>query len=97
MEFLNLVFGHSEESETYWDVLLATLALRFPQSTETLPPDFNLKTYIAKSCIEWEKGKVDGKESSNDTMSGLCVLFVKFVRLTSIQFTGTVLSHKLDF
>lgn len=90
VEFLNLVFGHNEDSEVYWETLRRMLAFRFPRSTDLLPSDFNLKSYISNSVAAWNGNTDTVAEDTHAPMSGTCLLFVKLVHLTCIEFTGTI-------
>ena len=71
VDYLNLLFGNSLESNTYWNSeIKKSISDQYPMSLsdDELLSIFNLKSYI----------------SEND---GFCLLFISLIRSTSIKFT----------
>lgn len=84
VEYMNLVFGDSQQSRDYWNGELKNwLRKRFPNSLDGMPEDVDLKEVVMNFIPPTPS-------LFHETPTGLCTLFHKFAVLAAVKFTGNV-------
>lgn len=82
VEYMNLVFGDSQQSRDYWNGELKNwLRKRFPNSLDGMPEDVDLKEVVMNFIPPTPS-------LFHETPTGLCTLFHKFAVLAAVKFTG---------